>query len=538
MIAVLLAGCVGTVDTVGPRRGGRARIDPGNLAATSGARRLSRAELDHVLRDLLLDTTSPATRLLPDAIDAYGPFDNDYTKQRASSALLESLEVLAEDVGTRAVATPEARARLVPCTPTSDGDAECFRTFVRSFVSRAFRRPIEDEEIAAYMPLLAFATEENAEVETDFYTAVDLVVRAVVIDPELLHRLEVGTPVAPGVASLTDHEIATRLSFLLWGTTPDDELLADARAGRLREPAGRRAIAARMFDHEKARDQLHRFHAMWLGYRTIPVPIELALAFDRETSALIDRVVFEEDLDYTSLFTLDETYLDRALATHYGLPAPSGEAGWVSYPAASQRAGILAHGSVLAAFSKFTDTSPTQRGIFVRTRLLCNPVGRPPATVDVDKRPGDGTDAVCKSDRYAAHREPSTSCNGCHSQMDPIGFGLERFDLQGRYRVHDDGLEQCAIEGVGELPGYGTFSGPAELGERIVESGELDDCLVRHVWQFSSGRAPGLADEPEIVDMVTAYQSGGRSLRTFLLAFVASERFAMRTEEPAPEEDG
>ncbi|MDQ3036360.1 MAG: DUF1592 domain-containing protein [Myxococcota bacterium] len=501
-------------------------------ASVSGARRLSQSELDHTLRDLLGDTTSPASRIL--AEDEYAPYDNDYTTQSASRALIESLQSLAEDVANRTTADAAARARLVPCTPASAGDVACFRMFVESFVARALRRPVTSVDVDAYMPLLAFATEENEYVDNDFYTAVNLVIRAVLQDPEFLYRIEVGTPTAEaGVADLSDHEIATRMAFLLWGTTPDDELLADAAAGRLRASEGRRAVAERMMAHANAREQLHRFHAMWLGYRSIPLSAELVAGLNQETTALIDRVVFEQDRPYTELFTLGETYLDPALATHYQLPAPSGgAAGWVPYPADSGRAGILSHGSVLAAFSKFTDTSPTQRGIFVRTRLMCDSIAAPPPTVDVDQPPGgEGMEGVCKSDRYTLHSDMSTSCAGCHMQMDPIGFGLEQFDISGRARTHDDGLPECTIEGVGELPGVGEFSGPAELGQMLVDAGEIDDCVVRQLWEFSVGREVMTLERTAVVALVEQFRSGGHSMRQLMVDMIASPRFAMRAEE-------
>src|SRR5690606_15688832 len=130
--------------------------------------------------------------------------------------------------------------------------------------------------------------------------------------------------------------------------------------------------------------------------------------------------------------------------THYGLPSPGSDAGWVTYPEASGRAGILSHGSVLSGFSKFSDTSPTQRGIFVRTRLLCQTVPSPPVTVDVDQPPGVDATGACKAERYRAHREQS-GCAECHSLFEPIGLGLENFDMAGRYRAHDDGRPDCPI---------------------------------------------------------------------------------------------
>ena len=529
----LLASCTGAFDSrpAGPTGAPREPSTPPESASISGARRLSQAELDATLYELLGDTTRPAARLLSE--DELAPYDNDYTLQRVSRALVESLEQLAIDVADRATADPAVRARIVPCTPAEPGDVDCFRAFVERFTSRAFRRPVSGEDVDAYMPLLAFATEDAPYVDNDFYTAVNLVIRAVIQDPEMLYRLEVGAPTdEPRVAALTDHEIATRISYLLWGTTPDDALMADAAAGRLRDPAGRRAAAERMLSDARARDQLHRFHAMWLGYRAIPHRPELVASFDAETTALIDRVVFDDDADYLDLFTSPTTYLDPSLAAHYGLPAAEGGgSGWVRYPEGSGRAGILSHGAVLAAFSKFTDTSPTQRGIFVRTRLMCDRVAPPPPTVDVDQPPGEGTDAVCKADRYAMHSDSSTSCAGCHSQFDPIGFGLERFDIGGRYRESEAAHPECAIDGAGELPGIGPFSGPEELSRLLVEAGELDDCVVRQLWEFAGGRDPSAAEEPAIQAAVQQFRDSGRSLRTLLIELVASPRFALRAEE-------
>jgi hypothetical protein len=491
---------------------------------------LSRAELDNTLRDLLGDDTAPANRLL--AEDAYAPYDNDYPGQVASGALIDSLEGLARDVALHVVGDATLRRRLVPCTPSAPGDAACFRTVVENFGKRAFRRPLAADEINSYMTLLAFATEDNPEVPHDFYTAVTLLVQSVLQDPEFLYRIEVGTAQGDGVTfALDDYEIATRMAFLLWGSTPDDALLADAEAGRLSNAAERELVARRMLEDHRARAQLHRFHAMWLGYRALPHPPELTSAFQRETTALLDRVVFDEPQSYLNLFTFKETYIDATLAELYALPVPSGGEGWVSY-GDSGRAGILSHGSVLSAFSKFTDTSPTQRGKFVRTRLLCQEIPRPPANVMADKPPS-GMDAVCKYDRYLEHRT-SDSCAGCHQQMDPIGFGLERYDIAGRYRQTDDGHPECAIAGKGELVGYGTFEGPAELGKLLVDATPMDACIVRQLAQFAFGRRPNAAEAALIEALRDRFENGGYAFDELLLSFVDDESFAFRREPEAP----
>ncbi|KPK16056.1 MAG: hypothetical protein AMJ62_07175 [Myxococcales bacterium SG8_38] len=531
VLALLLACSTGQI---GPDResaggpDGPPAVDP-LIAIQSGARRLSQAELDNTLRDLVGEDTAPAARLLNE--DEFRPFDNDYTIQQASAALITSLEALAEEVAARAVADGARRAALVPCTPSSAADEACFRQFLESYLPRAFRRPVTGEDIDAYVPLLAYASEDNPAVDNDFYTAVELAVAATIQDPELLYRIERGTPGdTPGLVELDEYEIANRMSYLLWASMPDDQLFAAAGAGSLQSPQGRRAEALRMLDDPKARTQLHRFHAMWLGYRSIPHSPDLVAAFNRETSALIDRVILDEPGSYLRLFTMDETFVDDSLADHYGLPHPADGEGWVSYEGTG-RAGILGHGSLLAAFSKFEDTSPTQRGILVRTRLMCEEVPRPPPTVDTDQPPQGAMDALCKYERYAEHRDQSSSCAACHSLVDPIGFGLENYDIAGRYREHDDGLPECVIDGSGEIVNVGSFAGPAELSQLLVDNGYADSCAVRQFLAFALGRPTTSYEAALVEEIIEAFRAGQHDFKAFVVDFIASERFARRVEE-------
>jgi hypothetical protein len=350
------------------------------------------------------------------------------------------------------------------------------------------------------------------------------------LDPEFLYRIEIGTPATEsGVSQLNSYEIATRMSYFLWGSAPDDTLFAAADAGDLADATKRTAQATRMLGDEKAQEQVSRFHSMWLGYRAIPTPTDVAVLFSQETNALLKRVVFDEKRDYLDTFTLEEAFVDDTLADLYGLPHPSPSPGWVS-TSSTDRAGILSEGAVLASFSKFTDTSPTQRGILVRNRLMCLPIDPPPPGVNVDNPPPPDGSIVCKKDRYLAHTA-SSSCNACHSQMDPIGFGLENYDIEGRFRAHDDGLPQCSIDGIGTLPGFGTFHGPKELAHKLVDNSLVAPCFVKQLTSFQVGR-PLSTDEAAVASAWDAkFESGdNRRLDQLLKDIVAGDQFVTKRE--------
>ena len=522
MIALVsgAAGCVGNIGD-GPKREA-VPIDATTAVVISGARRLTRVEYDDTLRDLLHDTTRSGSTTLPE--DATTPFDNDYTTQLCSGALIEAAEVLADEAAARAVADPSVLEAIVPCAPTGPDDSECLRKFIQTFGRKAFRRPLDDAEIDRYLGLQALAVEAG-----DFTFGVELVLRVLLQNPSFLYRIEVATPVAdaPGVFRLGDYEVATRLSYFLLGTTPTDALLDLAGAGSLHTPEQVGAAAATLLEDPRARAHIERFHALWLGYDKLPSP-DLATDMRQESAALVSRVIFEERSDYLDLFRSEETFVTDALAEHYDLPAPgSTEGAWVAY-GSSPRRGILSHGTVLSAFAKFKDTSPTRRGKFVQNRLLCTEIPPPPPNVNVDEPPTSAT-SNCKADKYAAHA--AGACKSCHGKMDPIGFGLERYDRSGKYREHDEGLPECPIRGDGVLDGVGQFNGPAELAELVISTGKLEPCVVRELYRFAIGRPDDGADEPILEHLTERFQASGNAFDQLLIDLVSSDSFVLRRED-------
>jgi hypothetical protein len=251
-----------------------------------------------------------------------------------------------------------------------------------------------------------------------------------------------------------------------------------------------------------------------------------------ETSALLSRVIFEEERGWQEIFTAEETFVGDMLAEHYGMSLPqSADPVWTSYQGTGRK-GILSHGTFLSSAAKFDDTSPTMRGLAIRTRLFCQVVPPPPQDVPTDDPPPETEEAVCKWDRYEMHRQGG--CAGCHSLMDPVGFGLENYDREGKYRTHDIGHPECPIDGIGELAGIGAFEGPAGLAELMVESGLLNRCVSEQLYRYAVGRSELEELDRQFIDLLVDRVANAQSFRfsDLLLEIVSSESFGYRREDP------
>jgi hypothetical protein len=523
------AACTGLIGDGEDPQGGPSAQTLGEIGV-SGLRRLTAVEYDATIFDLLGVVVQSETAL-PE--DLRSPFDNDYTKQQASEALISAADVLAGDIAAQVVADADLRARAVPCEPSGPTDDACYREFLATFGRRAFRRPLSQVELDHFATVLfPHAAEEN-----DFWVAVHSGLRAFLQHPAFLYRVEVGTPVEgqPGVFRLSDFELGTRMSYLLWGTTPPDWLLDGTEQGALATPEGVRAAVTQLLDDDRAKERIARFHGMWLGYERLPHAAELADAMQLETGKLLERVVFEERGPWVDLLRSTETYLNDTLAAHYGLPAPSGGEGWVSY-GDSGRQGLLSQGSFLSAVAKFDDTSPTQRGLLIRTRLFCQNISPPPPDLMVNTdMPPEGPDPnACKEQRYSMWQ--TDGCKLCHAKMDPVGFGLENYDTAGRYREFEPDRPDCPIDGVGMLEGVGEFQGPAELSSLMIEAGGVDECVATMVLRFAAGRYQLGAEDQALVDRLVpiAQRDGALAFYDLLVELVGSEAFRHRREEVAP----
>ncbi len=532
-VATLLSNCTGEAGLFfgtkqgedGPALGPSPHAPaPPSVMVRQGLRRLTRGEYADTVRDLL---GAPPTSLdlLPE--DGLVPFDNDHTLQASSAALIDGVESLAAQLAAALSADTARRKAIVPCEPAGAGDVACFERFLRSFGRKAFRRPLEADELALYATLRQHAVERN-----DFFVGVRLAVEAMLQSPSFLYRVERGEPVSgdASVVRLTSYEVATRLSYLFWGSAPPDWLLDEADRGGLLAPSETRDAATRLLADPRAKERVHRFHALWLGYHPQTPAAGLRAAQLQESRALVQRVVFDEPGDYLRLFSSEDTFIDASLASHYGLPAPStGGFGWVRY-GASDRRGILSHGAVLANGATEKDTSPVLRGIWVLQRLMCEDLPPPPPDAATDLPP-PGDTPVCKSEVYAQHR--SGACASCHSRIDPIGWGLERYDGQGRYRAVEPEPPHCAIDGQGELPSVGPFSGPGQLSSLLAGTQRLEQCVVRQVFRYAVGRRELPEEAPLLTELQGELSRSGRSFTELLLALASDESFFFRgVDEP------
>jgi hypothetical protein len=488
-----------------------------------GLRRLTSYEYDNTVRDLLGDTTRKSALVLPE--DPRTPFDNDYDKQAPSKALVEGLELLARDTSRALITDAARREKVLGCTPSGASDTECFTTFLKKFGRRALRRPLSDEEVTRFKTFQSFATEAS-----DFYAGVETALLAFLQHAEFVYRVEIGTPVPnrSDTVRLNDFELATRLSYFVWATTPDEALLDAAQSGALADAAGVQAQATRLLADERGRATVNRFHSLWLGYDKIIDSNALSKDMLAESKALIERVLFEQKKPWEAIFTSTETYVTDSLAKHYGLPATgSTTPQWIPY-GTSGRKGIISHGVFLTNGAKLEDTSPTLRGLVVRARLMCQDIPPPPPTVDTDLPPLEP--GQCKVERLAKSHSAG-GCANCHSKMDPIGFGLENYDQQGRYRTTEPVNTACAITGDGELAGVGKFKGPSELADLLVADGSLQACAAKQLYRFAIGRSALDSDDERFISWWLEKLGGAKSGLKFdqlLVEFVAADGFRHR----------
>jgi hypothetical protein len=502
--------------------------EDGPLVGMTGLRLLTGYEYDNTVRDLLGDTTRPSLEFPPE--NQTTAFENSWLDHRVSSARVY-MDV-AEDVAGRAVA--ERISTLLPCDPLVVGEAACGHAFVDAFLPKAFRRPVEPVERTAFKGLF-----DSAHAEHGFSEAVSLVVQAVLQSPQFLYRLEpVPDDAVPGdVLPVTGYEMASRLSYFLVASMPDAELMAAAADGGLATAAEVEAQARRLLATEGGRQTVREFHRQWLDLTglasvskdpaVVPaLPEGVGEAWRASVEQFAEHVFFEGSGTLEELMSSDVAFLPPELQALYAEGPADPVTGAVTL--AGERAGVLTQPGLMALLAYPNQSSPVARGVFVRERMLCQHLPPPPNDVVIE--PPDPDPNATTRDRFAEHTS-NPACSGCHSLIDPLGFGFEHYDAIGRFRTEENGLPVDAsgsLSGIEDAEQLGDYDGAVELADKLLASTDFQECVAHQWTTFALGREPGEDDACAMEGIRRSLRDSGGDLRELLVSIATSDSFRFR----------
>jgi hypothetical protein len=499
----------------------------GHAAPRVELRRLTHSQYNNTVRDLLGDVSKPADRFPPE--DFVNGFRNQIQAQSLSPLLIESYSAAAERLAQSAMRGGDTRG-LIGCKP---GPA-CRAQFVRQFGLKAFRRPLEPAEQKRYEALLS--------TESDFVKGAQLVIEAMLQSSNFLFRLE-----DTSEPKWKPYATASRLSYALWDSMPDAQLFNAAEKGELATPRGVQQQVRRMLDHPRAQQALNEFISQWLRFDRILTASkdrrrypqftrETAVAMTEEARLFVSDLVWN-DRNFMELFTARYGFINSELATVYQVPAPSQEFGRVDFPASSERAGILGQALFLAITAKPEESSPTARGLFVREQFLCQHVPDPPAGVNTNLPPFSANKPQTNRDRLTEH-VTNPGCASCHSLIDPIGFGFEKFDAigtrrdkftftSGRSRPDREKTSnawELDIDSGGFVAGVpdSQFSSPAQLGAVLAKSAQCQECIAKQYFRYTAGRLETPADRPVIRKMTEDFRRSQFRFKELILSLMLS----------------
>ena len=429
-----------------------------------------------------------------------------------------------------------SRNRIFVCRPAGAGDEEgCVRRILSTLMRRAYRRPVTERDFES--PLEFY---RRGRAVDGFEAGIEMALSSILVSPDFLFRIErdpAGT--APKTAyAISDLELASRLSFFLWSSIPDDELLDVAIQGDLRKPEVLEQQVGRMLADRRSRTLLTNFASQWLHLRnleSVTPDMRLFPSFDdnlrqamrRETELLLESII-KEDRSVLDLLTSDYTFLNERLAKHYGVPHVYGS--WfrrVKLEDDSKRGGLLRHGSILTVTSYNTRTSPVIRGHWVLENFLGVPPPPAPAVVPpLEEKTIDGSLSV--KDRLIEHRS-NPACSGCHSLMDPLGFSLENYDAVGQWRKSEN---EQPIDASGNFPGGARFEGVSGLEKALLDRPEMFvGTLVEKLVTYSLGRVVESYDAPAVRKIVRDAESEDFRFSSLILGIAKSKPFQMRRSQ-------
>lgn len=421
-------------------------------------------------------------------------------------------------------------AKVMVCDPSVAG---CVRTILERFGRKAWRRPLTSVEVDRYARIVTSAQAEGETVKS----GLALSLQAMLLSPNFLYRVELDAdPTSLAAHPLNDHELAARLSYFLWASTPDDTLSRVADDGMLQQPAVLEAQVTRMLADPKAKTLTTQFAGQWLWSNQVEDAAPSASVYTNVTAATKTAMRLEterffehfltQDVSALGLLGSDFTFVNDTLADHYGLTRPGSTTLSRVAVTTGVRGSVLGQAGVLTVTSFPTRTSPVKRGAWVMSNLLCQEPPAPPPGVEA--LPAPQTPNASLRQRMEAHRANPT-CAGCHSMMDPIGFGMEPFDGVGRTRTQDTG--GFAIDASGTLPDGRTFNGPAELTRILKDDPRFPHCLAEKLFTYGLGRSPTRQESCQVEAITHEFGGRGHRLSGLVKAITLSRTFTHRRGE-------
>lgn len=498
-------------------------------------RRITRFEYNNTVRDLLGITSRPADALPGEELGS--GFGNDADALSASRLLIDGYRTVAREIAQQVTADAATVVALTGCDPAVSGEESCVQQFLGDYLTRTFRRPPDADDLTAYTA----AFTQGKMLGGDFNSGVRAVVERSLQSAQFLYKIELGQPVdaARNLAQPTGYEMATRLSYLVWGSMPDQALLDAAAQGKLSSKEGIVAEAERLLDDPRAKDSLRHFHGQLFGtsgldhlerdaefYPTFQPG--MGALFRQETEHFLDHVIWDGAGDLATIFTAPYTFVNQTLATFYGMQGVSGDAFQRADLDATKRLGLLTQASILTVTTPGSRSDPVVRGKWLYTKILCGTVDDPPP--DVPELP-DPVPGQSVRERLAMHQSVAV-CRGCHSQMDPIGLAFENFDGVGLWRDTDNG---ATIDDSGEIPitdVAGPFQGAVEFAQRVAQSADVRSCYADRYLTYAYGRAITAADDCSRSTVANAFEQAQGNVKQLMLAVIQSDGFLLRQLTP------
>jgi hypothetical protein len=452
------------------------------------------------------------------------------TSTEVSSAGVDLYAEAAHTIAEAVMGDPQRREAVLGCTPNA-GDDACVEAFIDAYGRRLFRHRLSADGLDAWLAL-SRETADGVPIR-----GAQMALAGMLQSPRFLYRIEVGEddPDRPGLRRYTSEEMASRLSFFILDTTPDDALLDAAEAGQLLDVDAVATHARRLLDHPRAQRSIQDFFSQYLDLERLAQverdPAQypgfgppLLRAMNTEVRLLVDDLVFRQRGDIRSLFSAPRGYVNTALADLYGVDAPgAGENIFVpvEFGPETPRAGLLTLGAFLTMNAHASETSPTLRGKYVLERVLCRDIPAPPDDVDLDLERDPG-DPPTLRERLEQHRE-NPGCAGCHAFIDPPGFLFENYDSIGRYRLEAEGFP---VNAAGELDGD-PLDNALDLAEVLRDDGRVVRCVTRQLYRHATGRVDTAGEAPALARVSDTAAATGYDFMEMVVALVTSDGFRL-----------